>query len=111
MAEHEIEIEPAPAVELEPQPVLAQGESEPAQQETTPEEEDAPTLAEALKSEETWKLPTQQTPQAVAAAAAANKRSSIRFAEDIWEERGAEGPGGERRRGGGGRGRGRRGRR
>ena len=111
VAEHEIEIEPAPAVDLEPQPVLAQGESEPAQQETTPEEEDAPTLAEALKSEETWKLPTQQTPQAVAAAAAANKRSSIRFAEDIWEERGAEGPGGERRRGGGGRGRGRRGRR
>ena len=112
VAEIEVEVEPAPTVELEPQPVLAQGESEPAEEQATAEEEDAPTLAEALKSEKTWQVPTQQqTPQAVAAAAAANKRSSIRFAEDIWEERGGgDGPGGDRRRGGG-RGRGRRGRR
>ena len=109
VAEVAVEAEPAPATELEPQPVLAQAEGEPAAEETPSEEEDAPTLAEALKSEETWQVPTQ-TPQAVAAAAAANKRSSIRFAEDIWEERGGDGPGGERRRGGG-RGRGRRGRR
>ena len=110
VAEVEVEAEPAPATELEPQPVLARAEGEPGAEETPSEEEDAPTLAEALKSEETWQVPTQQTPQAVAAAAAANKRSSIRFAEDIWEERGGDGPGGDRRRGGG-RGRGRRGRR
>ncbi len=109
VAEVAVEAEPAPATELEPQPVLAQAEGEPEAAETPSEEEDAPTLAEALKSEETWQVPTQ-TPQAVAAAAAANKRSSIRFAEDIWEERGGDGPGGDRRRGGG-RGRGRRGRR
>ena len=75
--------EPAPVASIEPQP-----ETQPAAPTQEAPAEDAPTLAEALAREETWKVPLPTT-----------QRSAIRFAEDIME----------RPRGGGGRGKGRRG--
>ena len=89
-----------PAAEASEEPVLAEEAAieaeeaalglEPAAEEAVQvvvEEEAAPTLAAALASEETWRVPQ----------AAAPNRTAIRFAEDILEYRG----------GGRGRGRGR----
>ena len=80
--------------EIKPEPVTAEAEAV-AKPEPEPIVEETPTLAEALASKETWEVPQMPAP--------APSRSSIRFAEDIWRERGEdEGPG--RGRGGGGKG-------
>ena len=65
----------APLEEAEPGAGVEERELEPARAEE--EREEAPLLAEALASEDTWKVPTPQP-----------SRSGIRFAEDIAEYRG-----------------------
>ena len=84
------EAEPEAAIEAEEEALGLEPAAEEAVQEAVQvaeEEEAAPTLAAALASEETWRVPQ----------AAAPNRTAIRFAEDILEYRG----------GGRGRGRGR----
>ena len=75
------------AVETDLDPVLADLEEPAPKPVEAPPEPEAPSLAEALASEETWKVP--QTVQ----------RSALRFAEDISDLRRGSG----RRRGRGGR--------
>jgi len=85
-------LEPGVEVEAEAAPVMAEApEPEPVVEvEVKVPEVEAPSLAEALASEATWKVP-----QAAAAPQPAPNRTAIRFAEDILEYRG----GGRGRRG------------
>ncbi|MBM4405124.1 MAG: transcription termination/antitermination protein NusA [Chloroflexi bacterium] len=84
-------VQPPPSVPTsvtaEAPPVQAAAQATPAE---APASAEAPTLAEALASEATWKVP-QAAPSA----------SQIRFAEDIAEFRGGKGgKGGKKREGG-----------
>ena len=89
-AEPAAEPEPEPAPVLEAEPAAAEPEPAPEPEvEKPPQEEgekEAPTLAEALAKDETWKVPT-----------ATPSRSPIRFAEDIMEYRRGRGRGRGRR--------------